>query len=65
MHTRKESLAAIEELKEKGPTSKRELSGATHRFLHLSVKAMPLGLRWESRMADAVCLCHSRIGMAG
>jgi hypothetical protein len=27
VHMRKESLAAIEELKEKGPTSKRELSG--------------------------------------
>ncbi len=27
VHMRKESLAAIEELKEKGPNSKRELSG--------------------------------------
>jgi hypothetical protein len=27
--------------------------------------AMPLDLRWESRKLAAVCLCHSRTGIAG
>ena len=45
-----------------GPTAS---DSAAHCFLHLSVKATPLGLRWESRKLAAVCLCHSRIGIAG
>jgi ABC-type uncharacterized transport system substrate-binding protein len=38
---------------------------AAHSSLHLPVKAMLLGLRLESRMLAAVCLCQSRSRMAG
>jgi hypothetical protein len=46
------------------PHSSLQLASFTCQF-HLPVTAMLLGIRWASRMLAAVCLCHSRIGMAG